>query len=118
MPRKPGVAAAVAPTASEESRNSAAVAAILDGERLPPPTVTAVGLRVYLDPDDSQKVGQPLPKPTARTQTAKKGSAGFSGVRRVELLEKVLLHLWVEGGQGTLVGAGASPPRCPSRRAG
>ena len=80
VPRKPGVAAAVAPTASEESRNSAAVAAILDGERLPPPTVTAVGLRVYLDPDDSQKSGNRFPsRPPGlrRPRRARPVSAAF-----------------------------------------
>jgi hypothetical protein len=102
LPRKPGVDAAVAPTASEESRNSTFVASILGGQRLPPPTVTAVGLRIYLDPDDYQTGAKPL---KAQAKKEKRGAAGFSGVRRVELLEKVLLHLWMEGGQGTLVGA-------------
>ena len=34
-------------------------------------------------------------------------------MRRVELLEKVLLHLWVEGGQGSLVGAGGKSAAVP-----
>ncbi len=116
VPRKPGTAAATAPATSDEVRTPTTVAAILGGQRLPPPTVTAVGLRVYLDPDDSPKVGQPLP--AAKKTQAKKGSAGFSGVRRVELLEKVLLHLWVEGGQGSLVGAGGKPVALPEPPAG
>jgi hypothetical protein len=120
VPRKPGSDAAVAPGAAEENRNPSIVSAILAGHRLPPPTVSAVGLRVYLDVDDSHQVGKPLPKAAAKKEQAKKGSAGFSGVRRVELIERVLLHLWVEGGQGSLVGAGgksAAPPE-PTPAAG
>jgi len=113
LPLKPGVDAAVATTAGEESRHSVVVAAVLSGQRLPPPTVTAVGMRIYLDPDDPQNSPKPLPKAQPKDRQAKRGAVGFSGVRRVELLEKVLLHLWVEGGQGTLVGAsGKFGPVC------
>src|SRR5262245_24209953 len=55
LPRRPGTEAATAPAASDESRTPAIVAAVINGQRLPPPTVTAVGLRVYLDPDDKQQ---------------------------------------------------------------
>ena len=109
IPRQAGADAVIAPASSEEVRNAPTVAAMLGGQRLPPPTVTAVGMRIYLEADDSPKPGQPLPK----SPPPKKGAAGFSGVRRVELLEKVLLHLWVEGGQGTLVGAAGKPTVLP-----
>jgi hypothetical protein len=115
IPRRPGIDVAVAPVSSEEVRNAPTVAAILGGHRLPPPTVTAVGMRIYLEPDDSPKPGQPLPK---GPPPPKKNTAGFSGVRRVELLEKVLLHLWVEGGQGTLVGAAGKPTVQPEPGSG
>lgn len=107
LPRKAGAAAATAPVAAEESRTPGAVVAILDGQRLPPPTVTAVGMRIYLEPDESPR------NPRPKNPQAKRGAAGFSGVRRVELLEKVLLHLWVEGGQGALVGSGGRPSAIP-----
>jgi hypothetical protein len=114
LPLKPGAAAAVAATASEESRNSSVIDAILSGQRLPPPTVTALGMRIYLDPDEDQNSPKPLPKAQPKARQTKRGAAGYSGVRRVELLEKVLLHLWVEGGQGTLVGAAGKPSSEPA----
>lgn len=109
LPRRPGTAAAVAPGAADVFRNPAAVAEVLRGQRLPPPTITAVGMRIYLEPDD------PPTKPAAKTpapKSAKKGSAGFSGVRRAELLEKVVMNLWIEGGQA-LVGAGGQSAVIP-----
>lgn len=112
LPRKTGADAVVAAALAEEVRHAEAVAAMLKGDRLPPPTVTAVGMRIYLDSDDPKK----HPAVQAKAPPARKGTAGFSGVRRVELLEQVLLNLWVEGGQGTLVGsssrmgAGVEPP--------
>jgi hypothetical protein len=55
LPRRPGTAAAVAPgNADEDTPHPAAVAEVLGGQRLPPPTVTAVGMRVYLEPDNRQ----------------------------------------------------------------
>jgi hypothetical protein len=69
---------------------------ILAGRRLPPPTVTAVGLRVFLDDADKS--------------APKKGSAGFSGVRRLELGEKVLLNLWVDARQAVVSTPAAEGP--------
>ncbi|HEV3385078.1 MAG TPA: hypothetical protein VG097_09690, partial [Gemmata sp.] len=92
IPRREGTEATTALTLSEEVRNAEAVSNILKGHRLPPPTVTAIGLRVYLASEESKK------------QQPKKEGGGFSGVRRIELLEQVTVHLWVESGQG-LVGA-------------
>lgn len=107
LPRPVGSAAPVTvPTKSEENRNSGAVAAILNGQRLPPPTVTAVGLRVYLEPDPPP--GQPKPQP-------KPGANPMNGVRRVELLEQVVMNLWIDNGQSIVGGApepapGQAPP--------
>ena len=65
----------------DELRHETVVARILQGLQPPPPTVTAVGMKVYCEPE----------KPGAAS--AKKGSAGFSGVRKIELLEKVLINV-------------------------
>jgi hypothetical protein len=86
-------------------QSPAAVAAVLLGQRLPPPTATAIGLKVFLDPPN---------------QPAKPGKSpgALAGVRRAELLEKVLLHLWTDGKQG-LIETGdkkptpAAPPPVP-----
>ncbi|MBA4064019.1 MAG: hypothetical protein C0501_09965 [Isosphaera sp.] len=98
LPRCPGHPVAAAPG---EVRTPAAVAAVLAGQRLPPPTVTAVGMRVYMD-------GEKPKEPAAK----KDGSAGFGSVRRVEFLEQVVMNLWAEAGQG-LVGAGDRGPAAP-----
>src|SRR5205814_215317 len=66
LPRPIGSSAPVTvPTKSEENRNSGAIAAILNGQRLPPPTVTAIGLRVYLEPDPPPGQKKKEPKPGA-----------------------------------------------------
>lgn len=96
IPHRAGTAATTAPTVSEEVRNPTAIADILTGQRLPPPTVTGVGMRIYLS---SEEHGKPQ---------AKKGSGGFSGLRRIELLEQVTMHLWMEGGQGLVGSEGKS----------
>jgi hypothetical protein len=103
LPRRPGVAAATAPAAGEDVRNAEAVSEVLNWQRLPPPTLTAVGLRVYLDSNNPE--GNATPKQP-------NDSSGFSGVRRVEFLEKVLMNLWVEGGQA-LVGSSGKPGAIP-----
>lgn len=82
----------------EDLRDPAAVPEILAGLRLPPPTVTAVGMRIFLEPD-----GKTKPAPT------KGGAAGFSGVQRVELSEKVLINLWVDSRQGFVSTPVAAP---------
>jgi hypothetical protein len=99
LPRRPGEPAAVAPAAAD-IRTPAAVAAVLSGQRLPPPTITAVGMRVYLDNEKKEPA-----KP-------RDGSAGFGSVRRVEFLEQVVMSLWAEAGQG-LVGPGGRGPAAP-----
>lgn len=91
-----------APAPGDDTRRATAVADILTGTRLPPPTLTAVGLRVFLEPE----------KPTTvpNSPAEKKGSAGFSGVRRVELLEKVLINLWVDGSQSLVTNPSKPDP--------
>ncbi len=97
LPRQPGEPAASAPATAEEVRNSKAVAAILGGKRLPPPTITAVGMRVYMEPQNQPAKAAPKKPPT-------QGSAGVGGVQRVEFLEQVVMNLWVDGGQGLVGG--------------
>jgi hypothetical protein len=104
LPRRVGVAAAIAPSTAEEVRNATAVEEILTWQRLPPPTLTAVGLRVYLDHNTAGK-------PATRKQD-NGGFTGFSGLRRIEFMEKVVMNLWIEGGQG-MVGAGGRPSALP-----
>lgn len=104
LPRGLGDPAPQTATARGKDLHEAGVVPdILAGRRIPPPTVTAVGMKVYLD--------DPKAKPAE-----KKGSAGFSGVRRLELGEKVLLNLWVdarEGGVTSLGGTGGGTAGSP-----
>ena len=102
LPRPVGAAAPVtAPTKSEDNRNTSAIAAILSGQRLPPPTITAIGLRVYLEPDPPP--GQPKKEPQPGTSTV-------NGVRRIEFQEQVVMNLWVDNGQSI---TGGPPPAQP-----
>ncbi len=90
-----------AQAAGEDLRTTAAVREVLNGHRSPPPTATAIGMRVYLDsgPPPAGTNGPPAPK---------KASGGVSAVRRIELLEKVLFNLWVDTRQGAAVSPGQS----------
>jgi hypothetical protein len=102
--RREGVVPATAPVKGEQLRAEGAVPAILNGQRLPPPTVTAVGMRIFLEP---QKKNEP-----PSVQAAKKDS-GLNGVRRVELLEKVLFNLWVNAKQGISSSPGRKDAAAP-----
>ena len=82
----------------DDLRNRGAVEAILLGTTLPPPTVTAVGMKVYLQPSDPKN-------------PAKKNTTGFAGVRRIELSEKVRFCQWSDGGGGVFVGNGGQPAK-------
>lgn len=94
LPRAIGAPAPVtAPTHSAEARAPAAVADILAGRRAPPPTVTAIGLRVYLEPEPPP--GQPK----------KKSAGALGGVRKLDLLEAAVVNLWVDNGQSMVGGA-------------
>ncbi|HYH64296.1 MAG TPA: hypothetical protein VD866_06320, partial [Urbifossiella sp.] len=96
LPRAYGAPAPeTATTRAKDLQEAGVVPDILAGRRYPPPTVTAVGLKVYLD------------DPAAKAAAEKKGSAGFSGVRRLELGEKVLLNLWVDASQSVMAAPGS-----------
>ena len=104
LPRPYGAPAPPTAAASgEELRAAGAVADILAGHRLPPPTVTAVGLRIYLEPP-----AKPAPPKDGAPPPPKK-SGGLAGARKVELLEKVLFNLWVGAHQGFVATPGAGP---------
>ncbi|MBY0460236.1 MAG: hypothetical protein K2V38_23215, partial [Gemmataceae bacterium] len=98
---------ATAPVKGEDVRAPEVVAAILSGQRVPPPTLTAIGLRVYLEPDPpTPQPGQPPPK----KKETKPGDSPVSGVRRVEFREQVLLNLWIDNGRSII---GDPPPPQP-----
>lgn len=90
-----------APARGADLRDAAAVPAILAGQRLPPPTVTAIGMKIYFEPESKQANANPLPKHD-------KGSAGFSGVQRIEFRERVLVNLWVDARQSVVGSAGST----------
>lgn len=76
----------VVPTRGDDLRSRYAVGNILMGVTLPPPTVTAEGMKIYLKQDaDGENAG-----------------SGYSGVRLIELTEKVQMNLW--GGSGGFPG--------------
>ncbi|MBN9118669.1 MAG: hypothetical protein J0I06_05855, partial [Planctomycetes bacterium] len=101
LPRAIGAPSPItAATRSADARSTAAVADIIAGRRAPPPTVTAIGLRVYLEPEPPP--GQPKPKSS--------NNSGLHGVRKLDLLEQVVVNLWVDNGQSMV---GGSPPDAP-----
>lgn len=97
LPRPLHAAAPLAitvPTAAlprpDDLRKQGAIADILHGVALPPPTVVADGLKLYLLPAKENR----------------RGGVSYSGVRELRLCEKVQMNLWVEGGGFP----GAAPP--------
>lgn len=104
LPRPGGVPSPrTAPTSGHDLRDPTAVAEILAGHRLPPPTVSAVGLRVYLEQDDK--------KPAA----AKKDDLSVGGLRRLELQERVLINLWTDASQSFVSGPTAGADDADAR---
>ena len=82
------VSTATSPVRGDEFRARNAVADVLLGVTLPPPTMTAEGMKIYLDRQDD------------KTPTEKRNNTGYSGVRMIELTEKVQVNLWSDGGGG------------------
>ena len=64
---------------------------ILKGRQLPPPTIKAEGMKIYL----SEKT-----KDTAQRADNKQNSTNFSGVKLIELSENVHVNLWTQGSSG------------------
>ncbi|MGL6072799.1 MAG: hypothetical protein ACRC8S_01430 [Fimbriiglobus sp.] len=85
----------------DQLRARGTVAAMLLGEMLPPPTIVAEGMKIYLNAD------QPDPK----SKGEKKNTTGYSGVRVIELARKVQFHLWSDGGTGF---PGTNPGAAPT----
>ena len=89
-----GVLPGVALTRSDDLRRQFAIADILLGYALPPPTITADGMKIYLQPND---------RDPGETTRGKNGNS----VREILLQEHVLMNLWNAGGGGML---GAEAP--------
>lgn len=82
----------------DDLRNRGAVESILLGTTLPPPTVIAVGMKVYLQQSDAKA-------------PAKKNTTGYAGVRLIELSEKVRFCQWSDGGGGVFGGSSETAPK-------
>ncbi len=82
-----GVVPSVALARPEDLRRQFAIGDILLGKSLPPPTISAVGMMIYMQPSN----------PQLRSAKAKTGSAS---VRELKLLEKVQMNLWSTGDAG------------------
>ncbi|MFO0850820.1 MAG: hypothetical protein U0871_20030 [Gemmataceae bacterium] len=78
--------------AEDEFRKRNLTADILLGVSLPPPTITADGLKIYLKPAEA------------------KGGTGYSGVRLIELPDNVQMNLWADGNAGLPGSAPQTPP--------
>ena len=116
LPRLPGRdGSATGVLVGDDLRKPGQVADILAGKVLPPPTVTATGMKIYLTPNAKN------PKPGE-----KKSQVGFTGVRRMELGSRVQFNLWSDGASG-FPGAGSAaasqgagqrraPRACSARR--
>ena len=87
---------ATSPAKADDLRNPATVAAILLGTANPPPTITAEGMKIYLEKSDDKAA-----PPNARADKSdKRNSTGYSSVRLVELSRNVQFNLWTDGGTG------------------
>lgn len=97
--------AETAPVPANVMQSPASVFEVLEGPRLPPPTATAIGLKVFLEPP---------PQPGAPPPPKKANAGTLGGVRRVELSEKVSLHLWAEASQSLTA---SNAPKTPGKKA-
>ena len=76
------------PIDADELRARGAIADILQGTTLPPPTITAVGMKIYLNSQN------------ANTPPEKRSNTGYTGVRAIEMSENVQMNLWTDGDSG------------------
>jgi hypothetical protein len=88
---------------TEDARVPGAVEEMVAGRRLPPPTLTAIGMRIYLEPAGPPDRAKP-----------KKAGSGLQGLRRIEFLEQVVVSLWVDNGQSMVGSDGPAEPPAPS----
>ena len=75
---------------TEDLRKNDAIRDILSGNTLPPPTIVAYGMKIYLAPADKNPA----------TPAASKKGGSFGGVRQIVLGEKVQIALWTDGTSG------------------
>ena len=95
---------ATAAVRGDSLRDRGAIANILLGQTLPPPTIVADGMKIFLIPQD--KNAQPPKDATGKVDN--RNNTGYSGVRLIELSEKVQLNLWSDGNAGL---PGAAPEK-------
>ncbi len=100
-----GVRPVAALARPEDLRKFDAVADILTGDALPPPTVVATGLKVFLTPAKDDPAAR-------RAERAR----SFSGVRKVVLGEQVQMNLWADG-TGGFPGANDPPENEKEKKA-
>ena len=95
----------------QDLRRAGGILDILTGKQLPPPTIKAEGMKIYL----SEKS-----KDTPQRADNKQNSTGFSGVKLIELSEDVRVNLWTEGSSGlpgsapTTIVAPVNPTETPT----
>lgn len=86
------------PSRGDDLRGRNAVANILLGLTLPPPTITAEGIKIFLTEQDAQQ--------------GKRNASGYAGVERIELSERMQMNLWADGQSG-LPGGPSDAPATP-----
>ena len=100
---------ATSPLTPEQLRRSSSVAAILRGESDPPPTITAEGMKIYLDRSSG--------KEPAGAKPDKRNTTGYSGVRLIELSRNVQFNLWTDNASGFPGTNPAEAPAAPAKDA-
>jgi hypothetical protein len=88
----------------DDLRRRGAIEGILMDRERPPPTVSAIGMQIYLKPEE-KKPGE-------------KKTAGGSSVRALVLREKVQMNLWSESGSGLPGTDAPAPEKASAKKAG
>lgn len=88
-----------------EFRDSTVVADILASRRLPPPTVTGIGMKLFFE-EKQTAAAVPVPAPSVKPN-------GPGGLKRIELREKVLINLWVDAETRLASGPGEAKSGSP-----
>jgi hypothetical protein len=91
------------PGRGDELHAGTAIADMLFGLRAPPPTATAIGLRMYFAPEPA-KPGKPGEKP---------GVSGPNRLQRLEFGEQVQFHIWLDRSSGFPGSGGDSTAKAP-----
>jgi hypothetical protein len=101
-----GISLPAVPVPSDDSLSGGTVADMIAGLHTPPPTVTATGLRIFMNRSSPTQPAKSVGKKSP-------GAGGYSGIREMILNEQVVFSLWIDSAAGFPGSEPKSGPKSP-----